>query len=51
MKDNVGTWVLTKRKYYIFTWDFGRYKNKIAHSEKFLPELYIQDGFIKFSGF
>ena len=24
IKDYEGTWVLTKRKYHIFTWDFGK---------------------------
>ena len=32
MKDYEGTWVLTKRKYYIFKWDFGKYKKTIDHS-------------------
>ena len=51
IKDDEGTWVLTKRKYYFFTWDFGWYKKTIAYSENFLPELEIQAGFSKFSGF
>ena len=34
MNDEEGTWLLTKIKYYICTWYFGRYKNTIAHSEK-----------------
>ena len=51
MKDDEGTWVLTKRKYYIFTWDFGKYKNTIARSESCLTELDIQAGFKKFAGF
>ena len=40
-----------KKKYSIFTWDFWKYKMKIAHSEKFPPELEIQYGFSKFAGF
>ena len=44
MKYDEGIWVLTKRKYSIFTSGFGRYKKTIEHSEKFLPELYIQAG-------
>ena len=51
MKDDEITWVLTKRKYSTFTWDFGKYKNKIAPSENCLPELNIQYGFRKFAGF
>ena len=51
MKYDEGTWVLTKRKYSIFTWGFGNYKNTIAHSEKCLPELYIQAGFSRFDEF
>ena len=51
MKDNERTWVLTKIKYSIFTWDCGRYKTTIAHSEICLPELEIQAGFSKFDGF
>ena len=31
MKDDEGTWVLTKIKYSIFTWYFGNYTNTIAH--------------------
>ena len=31
MKDDDGTWVLTKRKYYIYTWGFGEYKKAISH--------------------
>ena len=27
------TWVLTKRKYSIFTWYFGRYRSTMAHSK------------------
>ena len=45
------TWVLTKSKYYIFICYFVKYKKIIAHSEKFLPELYIQAGFSTFSVF
>ena len=41
---------LKKKKYYIFTWDFGRYKKTVVHSETFLPDLYVQSGFIKFVG-
>ena len=37
MKDDEGTWMVTKIKYYIFPWVFGKYKNKIAHSENCLP--------------
>ena len=40
-----------KNKNSIFTWDFGKYKKKIAHSENGLPELEIQDGFSKLDGF
>ena len=36
IKDYEVTWVPTKNKYYIFTWDFGTYKTKIAHSENCL---------------
>ena len=50
MKDGDGTWVLKKRKYFIFTWDSGKYKKIIAHSENYLPELEIQAGLSKFSG-
>ena len=46
-----GTWVLTKSKYFIFTWNFGKYKKTIAHSENCLPELDIQYIFSKFYGF
>ena len=51
MKEDEVTWVLTKSKCYIFTWDSGKYKNTISHSENCLPELDIQAGFSKFSGF
>ena len=51
MKDDEVTWVPTKSKYYIFTWYFGKYKNKISHSENYIPELEIQSGFNKFYGF
>ena len=51
MKDDEGKWVLTKIKYSIFTWDFGKYKNTIAHSEKCCPELDIHTGFSKFARF
>ena len=39
MKDDKETWVLTKIKYYIFTYDFRKYKKTISHSENCLPEL------------
>ena len=48
MKDDEGTWLLTKRKYYIFTWDFRNYKKTISSSENYLPELDIQAIFSKF---
>ena len=32
MKDNEGTWALTKIKYSIFTWNFWKYKRTISHS-------------------
>ena len=51
IKDDEVTWVLTKMKYSIFTWYFGKYKNTIARSEIFLPVLDVQAGFSKFSGF
>ena len=50
-KDDEGTWELTKTKYSIFNWDYGKYKKTIAHSENCLPELEILTGIIKFSGF
>ena len=50
MKYDEGTWVLTKGKYCIFTWDFGNYKNTKAHLENYLPELHIQASFNKFYG-
>ena len=28
IKDDEGTWVLTKTKYYILTWDFGKYQKE-----------------------
>ena len=37
MKYYKGTWVLIKRKYSIFTWDFSKYKKTIPHSENCLP--------------
>ena len=37
IKDDEVTWLLTKIKYTIFTWDFGRYKKAMAHSENILP--------------
>ena len=40
-----------KNKNSIFTWDFGKYKNKITHSDNYLPEFEIQASFIKFSRF
>ena len=46
-----GTWVRTKKEYYIFTWGFVKYKRTIAHSENCLPELEIKAGYSKFSGF
>ena len=51
MKDDEGTWVLTKIKYYIFTCFFGKYKDIIAQSENCLPELDIRAGFRKFDLF
>ena len=51
MKDNERTWVITERKYSIFTWYFRKYKKTISHSETFLPGLDIQDGVSKFSIF
>ena len=51
MEYDEGTWVPIKREYSIFTWNCGRYKNKIYHSENTIPELEIQYGFSKFGGF
>ena len=39
IKDDEGTFLPTKGKYYIFTWDFGKYKNIIARSEHYLTDL------------
>ena len=41
MEDDEGIWILTKRKYFIFTWDFGGYKKKNLTQKKKFPELYI----------
>ena len=35
----------------MFTWYFGKYNNKIAHSESCLPEFDIQSGFSNFAVF
>ena len=51
MNDDDGTWVITKIKYSIFTQIFGKYTKTISQSEHCLPELEIQAGFSKFSGF
>ena len=51
MKNDEGTWVQTKRKYSIFNWGFGKYKNTMTHSENRFPELGTQSGFRKFSIF
>ena len=51
-KYDEGTWVQTKRKYFVFTWDSGKYKKTISQLEKCLTELQIQSGssnFIHFS--
>ena len=38
MKDyDDGTWLLTKIKYYIYTWGFGEYKKTISHPENYFP--------------
>ena len=42
--------MLIKSEYSIFTRDFGRYKNTIAHSETFLLELDIQSCVSRFTG-
>ena len=36
MKDDEIIWVPTKIKHCNFTWDFGKYKNKISQSENVL---------------
>ena len=51
MKDDEVTWVLTKKKYSIFTWYFGKYKKTISPLENCLPELEIQSGPSKFYRF
>ena len=35
MNYDEGTWVVTKLKYYILTFYFGKYKNTIVHPENF----------------
>ena len=37
MKDDEVKWVITKIEYSVFTWDFGKYKNTLFHSENCLP--------------
>ena len=37
MKDDDVTWLLPKRKYYIYNWGFGEYENTIPHPENYLP--------------
>ena len=39
MKFDYGTCIITKINYSVFSWYFGKYKNTIAHSENYLPEL------------
>ena len=50
LKDDEATWVITKREYFVFTWDFGGNKKKISHSENCLPESEIQSAVLKFGG-
>ena len=37
IKYDDGTWVLKKRKYYIYNWGLGEYKKTISHPENYLP--------------
>ena len=48
IKDGERTQMITKIKYSIFTWYFGKYINTISNSEICLSEIDIQSSFRKF---
>ena len=49
--DEEGTWIQTKLRYSIFTWDKGLANCRINHSQNCLPELTINEGTSRFALF
>ena len=48
LNDKEGTYVTTKRKYLIFSWDQEKANLRIEHSQHCLPEISINAGFSLF---
>ena len=42
LKDDLDTWILTRRYQSIFTWDFGKFTKTILHGNSKLPELQVK---------
>ena len=42
LKDDLDTWILSRRYQSIFTWAFGKFTKTIAHGKSRLPELLIK---------
>ena len=42
LKDDLDTWILSRRYQSIFTWDFGKFTKTILHGNSKLPELQVQ---------
>ena len=42
LKDDWDTWILSRRKQSLFTWDFGKFCTTIIHGTSKLPELTIK---------
>ena len=42
LKDDLDTWILSRRFQSIFTWDFGKYTKTILHGSSKLPEIQVK---------
>ena len=42
LKDDLDTWILSRRYQSIFTWDFGKFTKTILHGSSKLPELQVK---------
>ena len=51
MEDDEGTWIMTKRRHSIFTWDFGKQSIEVTHPATRLPTMRVNQGFSTFQSF
>ena len=51
LEDDEGTWVMTKRRHSVFTWDFGKHSIEMIHPATRLPTIRVNQSFSGFKSF